>query len=405
MTDDELHKRLSELPLPEQEEAEARAWQTVRAAFAEQVKERTLEGSASPRRRSGRFSHPWNSGRRRVAALLVALAAAIVVITPAGAQVRDWVGDAIDGHSIESAKVLNSPPGGGRLLVDAPSGTWVTDLDGSSRLLGDFEDPTWSPQGLYVAAIDDQQLVALEPDGDVRWSLTRPGNLSSPSWNAPDGFRIAYLEGTDLRVVAGDGTGDQRLARGAARVKPAWRPGPEHMVAFATQGGGAEVRGADDGGRRFVVETGSMVEGLQWSADGSRLLVWTAKQVTLFDSTGKRIWRYRTRSRGPVRSAAIEPGGPLRIAVLQGRERTAVALVGPGVSRRVLLAAPGILEGPVWSPDGGWLSLGWPEADQWIYLHGRKLGQVDVVAEVGEQFSPGATSPVAFPRIAGWCCD
>lgn len=405
MNDEELSEKLNEVPLPEQEEAEARAWRTVRAAFTEQMEERASDESRSAEaNRNWRPKLPWASGRR-VGVVLAAVVAAIVVITPAGAEVRSWVGDAFDGHEIESAQVLSAPPGGGRLLVDAPSGTWVTDLDGSSRLLGDFEDSTWSPQGLYVAAVDDRQLVALEPDGDVRWALSRPGHPSNPSWNTPDGFRIAYLEGGDLRVVAGDGTGDQLLARGAAPVKPAWRPGPEHLVAFARQEGGMEVVGADDRRRRFLIKSGSLMEGLQWSADGSHLMTWTKKGVTLFDSTGKRIWRYRPRTRGPIRSAAIEPGRPLRIAVLQGRDRTAVALAGPGVSRRILLAAPGILDDPVWSPDGGWLSLGWPEADQWIYLHGRKLGQIDVVAEVGEQFSPGATSPVAFPRITGWCCN
>ena len=68
------------------------------------------------------------------------------------------------------------------------------------------------------------ELAALEPDGDVRWTLARPA-VRFPRWGgtATD-TRIAYLTGSRLHVVAGDGTGDDAVrglpaaARGRARL-------------------------------------------------------------------------------------------------------------------------------------------------------------------------------------------
>ena len=45
---------------------------------------------------------------------------------------------------------------------------------GRKRRLGDYEEASWSPRGLFVVATSDRRVVALEPDGDVRWTVTRP---------------------------------------------------------------------------------------------------------------------------------------------------------------------------------------------------------------------------------------
>lgn len=406
MTGRDLKKELEELPLPDQEEAEARAWRTVRAAYLDRNEELSTEGStARARFRIWRGRSTPAPLKRWSAGLAATVAVLILVITPAGATVKDWVRDAFDGRSLDSATVRGAPPGAGRLLVDSPQGTWVTNLDGSKRRLGDFSDSTFSPRGLFVAAVDGKQLAAIEPGGDVRWTLDRPTELSVPSWNSPDGYRIAYLEGDELRGVAGDGTGDRRIARGVASVRPAWRPGPAHVLAFAPASGGVEAIRADTRGRLFSTGAGPTTRGLQWSRDGSRLLAWTASQARLLDPRGGTVWRYRPPSGGTINGAALEPGSRGRLALLEGGERTKVVLTGPDQVRRVLISTPGSLQDPFWSPDGKWLALGWPEADQWLFLHGRNLSQVDAVTDVSSQFAPGATSPVAFPRIRGWCCS
>ena len=98
---------------------------------------------------------------------------------------------------------------------------------GRKRRLGDYEEASWSPRGLFVVAASDRRVVALEPDGDVRWTVTRPRPVADARW-APSGFRIAYREGNTLRVVVGDGTNDHLLARAPprrpARLAPRCEP-------------------------------------------------------------------------------------------------------------------------------------------------------------------------------------
>ena len=69
--------------------------------------------------------------------------------------------------------------------------------------LGDYDEATWSPRGLFVGVSKRHQLAAVTPKGDVRWTLSRP-RVHDASW-APSGFRVAYLSGSNLRVVVGDG--------------------------------------------------------------------------------------------------------------------------------------------------------------------------------------------------------
>jgi WD40-like Beta Propeller Repeat len=69
---------------------------------------------------------------------------------------------------------------------------------------------------------------------------------------------------------------------------------------------------------------------------------------------------------------------------------------------RVLFAARGSLSGPTWSPDGRWLLLGWPRADQWLFIPAERSGRVIAIDRVSEQFDPGDTGAGAFPRVSGW---
>jgi hypothetical protein len=71
-------------------------------------------------------------------------------------------------------------------------------------LLGRYQSGTWSPNGRFVAVTRDNVLYAVEPGtGTVRWPLVRNAPLADVRWAPKDGFRIAYREGTDLRVVDG----------------------------------------------------------------------------------------------------------------------------------------------------------------------------------------------------------
>jgi hypothetical protein len=74
-----------------------------------------------------------------------------------------------------------------------------------------------------------------------------------------------------------------------------------------------------------------------------------------------------------------------------------------GLRERLLPAGPGHFGAPAWSPDGRWLLLPWPEADQWLFLRPEGTRRVSAVANIARQFAPGGARP-AFPRTVTWCC-
>ena len=145
--------KLDEIPIPEG--AEERAWQVVHAAFEERT--------PSPRERK-----VW----RPVVVLAAAAVVAGAVASPPGQAVLDSIREAV---GIERAQpALFSLPAPGRLLVESADGVWVVQADGSKRRLGDWREASWSPFGRFVVVARANELAAVEPNGDVRWSLARP---------------------------------------------------------------------------------------------------------------------------------------------------------------------------------------------------------------------------------------
>ncbi|HEX3362176.1 MAG TPA: hypothetical protein VHS74_14370 [Solirubrobacterales bacterium] len=395
-----LREALDEVRVGDEAAAEDRAWRILAAAGVAGV-------DSSPRRRR----HRWRAAQVALVAALIAL-----VVSPAGASVRHWVADRIEPGAPHAVPVLSSLPGDGSLLVDSARGPWVVHPDGSKRLLGDYTEASWSPHGLYAVVTRGHELAAVEPDGTPRWTLTRPGQVALARWNGPDGFRIAYLEGRALRVVNGDGTGDRFIAGGAAEVAPAWRSGPGHEVAYATQRRAVVAFSADSRRRIFataptagqprrVSGTTAIAEvmSLQWS--GPRLLVTRADRVELLGADGRPVWTWTPPPGSHVRSATAAPGGD-RVAVVTGDGHTGrVLLVAKAHPSRVLFAGPGSFAAPRWSPEGRWLLLPWTSADQWLFLEsGSGTGKLHAVAHLAKQFSPGAPTAARFPSVVGWCC-
>ena len=75
---------------------------------------------------------------------------------------------------------------------------------------------------------------------------------------------------------------------------------------------------------------------------------------------------------------------------------------GRGDRRRIVFSARGTLTGPSWSPDGRWLLVGWPAADQWLFISADDRDRVVPFERISEQFDPGGSGPSRFPRVAGW---
>lgn len=368
-----MKQELERIEVPGEHEARERSWAVVRAAFAER--------DPTPRRRS------W----KPVAAIVVALVALAGLLSPPGRAVLDDIREVV---GVESARpALFSLPAKGRLLVTADSGVWVVDRDGSKRLLGRFVAASWSPFGRYVVAAKRHELVALEPDGDVRWTLARPA-VGTPSWggNRSD-TRIAYLSGSTLRVVAGDGTGDRVVATGAARVAPVWLPRAPHALTYARRDGKVITISLQTGRELWRTARGGTVERLQWSTDGRRLLVLRRGAVELRDRTGSLFTGIRLPN-GSVAAATFRPGSHAVAYVMFQGSRSRVALLDE--PSRTLLTVPGRIEHLAWSPDGSTVLVPWPEADQWLFIP-RRTGKLRAVDDISAQFG-------AVPRAVSWCC-
>jgi hypothetical protein len=382
---------------PRAAEAERRAWEVVRAAHAERD---------AVRRRTG--------PRRLAVAALAAALAAVLVLSPAGAKVGDWIGEVVDPSPDATPSTLGSLPADGRLLVVGPGGPWVVRDDGARRRLGDFRDATWSPGGLFVAAARGRELVALEPDGDERWARPALGPVSTPRWS-PDGFRIAYRSGGDLWVAAGDNSSAGRLARGVGPAAPAWKPGaptPGQVVAYSS---GRRIRIVEEDSPRLLGSTppGPVPRELWWTADGGRLVAVSAGEIRVHGGRGRLLRRIRLPKGLRATGSALDTAGRrLALAAEETARRASEVLVyrldaGGRSAPDRLYAGPGSIEGLTWSIDGRVLVVGLPEADQWLLVRPRAREQLREVSGIRSKFAGGsraaarATAP--FPRPAGWC--
>src|SRR5207244_5054489 len=176
-------------------------------------------------------------------------------------------------------------PAQGQALVASPTGPWVVQPDGSKRLLHGWRAAAWSPHARYVAVTRGHELAAVTPRGDVRWSLARRGLVRGASWSF-EGFRVAYLNGSQLRLVIGNGEGDHVLVPRVRPVPPAWRPvGPKHVLAYVDPIGEVHVIDADT--RRAVGDfRAERPQEVLWSADGAMIAARSRGLVSVFRPDG-----------------------------------------------------------------------------------------------------------------------
>jgi hypothetical protein len=301
-----LRRELERIEIPGEHDARERTWALVRAAHAEREPE--------PRRISSR-------------PIAVALAAAALVAAIASPPGRSLVGAVREAVGVASADdALFSLPTRGRLLVTSDAGAWVVSPDGSKRLLGAYDDAAWSPFGRFVVVSGGDELATFEPDGDRRWSLARPA-VGLPSWGGTrTDTRIAYVSHGQLRIVAGDGTGDVAVGP-AAPMRPRWRQGGGFVVDYV---------GSDGEPRAYDAVSGSAV---------------------------------------PARRA--------RAGVLVRRAGARSEVVVDG---RVRFSGTGSFVDATLSPDRRWVLVAWRDAGQWLFLSARGTRRVRAVANVARQF-------------------
>ncbi len=377
-------RALATVHAPDERGAEERSWAVVRSAYRERV--------PSAQRRPH---------LRPALALAAALLGGAVALSPAGATVGRLITRALGVQ--HAAPALSSLPASGRLLVSGPGGTWTVAANGSTLRLGPWSQASWSPHGRYITVAGRNRLAVVDPHGRQQWTLIRP-DVSDPRWYPPSGYRVAYLSGNDLRVVAGDGSGDHLLASGVAGIAPAWRPAHPYQLAYMSNERSLLVLEADTGQRLWSVTTGVNVDELAWSADGQRLLALSPTGARVYSADGRLISTLSPPGGARAISGALSPDGQTLALTLSTGGGDVVVLEKPGAHgaalRRVLAGAG--LRQLIWSPDGRWLLVSWPAADQWVFVRASGAPRIAAVSHITRQFSSGPNR--GLPQVDGWCC-
>ncbi len=376
-----VKQALRRLQAPDEREAQDRAWKVISSAYEER--------QPVIRRRSR-----W---RLAFAPGLIAMGAALT-LTPAGATVSRLISHAL-GVPHPTRTLFSPTPG--TLLVSGTAGTWTVSADGTRVRLGAWRQASWSPHGLYIAVAAGNRLAAVDPHGVTRWTLTRHA-VSDPRWYPPTGFRVAYRTGNVLRVVAGDGTGDHLLAADVTPTAPAWRPEHPYQLAYV-QHRRVIVRDADTG-RVIWAQTAGVVRKLDWSADGGRLLVITRTDVRALGSGGTTISKIAVTPDSPAIDGSLSPNGRTLALVRGGADQgvTVARLTSPRPALRRVLSGFGLRQ-VLWSPDGHWLLVSWPAADQWVFIAVAGEPKIAAVSRIATQFANGSRAN-SFPLLDGWCC-
>lgn len=388
-----LRTLLLQQPVPGEHLAIERTWEVVRAAF--------VARDPAPRARR-RFPV------RSVLALLAVAAIGLAVwLTGAGGWIADRfeAGGGGAATTAPAAPAAGSQPVGlpaaGRLLVAGDGAVDVLDADGARTALGDYASASWSSSGRFVAAWRKNLLVGLdvtEPDLPL-WQVGGRG-IGDARWS-DDGFRVAYRARSRLRVVDGSGNDPRVLSRDAAPVAPAWRPGEEHILAYAEARGRVRVVEADTRKLLWQVQAADVV-GLGWSGDGTQLAVLSAAGLSILDESKRVTASVRLPADVRAVALAVRPGASPDVAysVFSAETGRGSVFVFDAARRtsELLFAGQGRFGQLVWSPDGGYLLVPWRAGNQWLFVPagaGELTITEDPAAELGT---------VGFPRPGGWCC-
>ena len=174
--------------------------------------------------------------------LVVALAAALALLV-LGAAALAAIGTirVTLAPKRDSARVpegVAAPPGSNGIALVTGGRLWLA--VGATRIAGlRAYASDLSPHALYAAMGVGRSLIVTAPNGRRAWTLRAPGEVKAVAWS-PDALKIAYVAGTELRIVEGDGDHDRLVERRVRAVRPSWRA-DSLAVAYVGAGGRAVV--------------------------------------------------------------------------------------------------------------------------------------------------------------------
>ena len=173
------------------------------------------------------------------------------------------------------------------------------------------------------------------------------------------------------------------------------------MLAYFT--GGAVVLRSAGGPIVWRAPVQVLPNRLEWSSDGRELAIVSARRIVVVGSNG-RVVRTISMLGATFLQAAFRPGSHRLAVAVQLRGHSQVKLVDvdhPGTSK-LLFAGPGVFRDLAWSPNGSWLLVNWPTANQWVFLHG---SHVQAVANIREQFPRSDHLGPELELAGRWCCS
>lgn len=273
----------------------------------------------------------------------------------------------------------------GRLAYIASGAVWSASVPGAhARQLteeGDFSQPRWSATGNWLAYREGETRLWLVSNLGRGYILEVPEKLDDFAW-APEGDRLAYTTGADLRVAAFDGASlsvqSLSVPEGVGQLRrPAWSPDGKRL-AFDTLGpaGVWTIPAVSGEGAALLYDGEASLRG--WTGDGAYLVIWQGVEggetdpvdgtpLALVPSSGGEPVVVRNSVLLHTDSVALTGSGLGWLALASGGGRETwtnkgLSLLGPVVESS--LAPDGVsVSTPSWSPDYGRLAFAaMPEA-------------------------------------------
>jgi hypothetical protein len=222
-----------------------------------------------------------------------------------------------------------------------------------------------APGRLLVTA--DSGAWVVEEDGSKR----RLGSYREASWS-PFGRFVVASRRHELVTVTPEGEVRWSLARPDVRF-PRWGgTRTDTRIAYLSNGQ-LRVVGGDGKGDKLV-DLDPAVAAPVWRRGPGHVLVYARRD-------------------GSVRAVDTDSVEPVVVP------RAAELLREPDDVPLQRLLGRGDFARPVGSPDQRWLVVGWPEADQFVFVRVRGGRQLRAISNVSAQFRSRS-----FPTISGWCC-